>query len=422
VVKSIGFMKRTTRTAAFQNQLRIFAPRSAWVSACLAFVFALAVSSNASAYAWMIRHEYTSCATCHADPSGGELLTLYGRVTSDAALRMQYGGGGEQKDVSGLFWGLIDLPEQLLLSGSYRTLATLKPSQPDPLKYIPVMMADIYGQLTLGPILLGGSIGLSKVRDGSLHARAAQVTTNGDDQLNMISRTHYIGVQLNDSMWLRAGRLNLPFGVRIPEHTMWVREATRTDRESDQQHGVAFAYVGERARLEVQAILGNYQIGPDRFRERGYSAYIEGIGEGNIAAGVSSKVTYADEDRLTNEKNSIRQAHGIMMRWAPVRSFVLMAEADALFRTSANAGYVGFLQGDYEPIQGLHFILTGEVLDEGTAITTPPAVLTPGAGLPKLGMWAGIDWFPFTQLEVRLDAVVRQNDPFALLAQFHCYL
>ncbi len=44
---------------------------------------------------------------------------------------------------------------------------------------------------------------------------------------------------------VRAGHMNLPFGIRIPEHTMWVRQATLTDRESAQQDGVAFAYNGE---------------------------------------------------------------------------------------------------------------------------------------------------------------------------------
>ena len=39
----------------------------------------------------MIRHDYTGCATCHADPSGGGLLTLYGRAQSDLLLRMRYG-------------------------------------------------------------------------------------------------------------------------------------------------------------------------------------------------------------------------------------------------------------------------------------------------------------------------------------------
>ena len=28
-------------------------------------------SGRASAYAWMVRHDYTGCNQCHADPSGG---------------------------------------------------------------------------------------------------------------------------------------------------------------------------------------------------------------------------------------------------------------------------------------------------------------------------------------------------------------
>jgi len=394
-----------------------------WAGPVLAFLFAFAFSSHASAYAWMIRHEYSSCATCHADPSGGELLTLYGRVTSESALRMHYGGSGAENAKTGTLWGLVDLPEQLLLSGSFRSLLVLKPGEDRDVAYIPVMMGDMYGQLKVGAFLAGGSIGIGKVTEGSVHGRPAQVTTNNENgQYNLLSRTHYLGANINDSMWIRAGRLNLPFGVRIPEHTMWVRDATRTDRESDQQHGVAFAYVGERMRLEAMAILGNYQIGPDRFRERGYSLFVEGVAEGNIAAGVSSKITYADEDRLSGEMNTVRQAHGLMMRWAPAREFVLMAEADMLFRSHASAGYVGFVQGDYEPIQGLHFIVSGEILDEGMGITNPPSVAAGGTGLPKFGLWGGIDWFLFSQLELRVDAVARQGDPFSLLTQFHFYL
>ncbi|MBP9112990.1 MAG: hypothetical protein KBF88_09300, partial [Polyangiaceae bacterium] len=44
-------------------------------------LFALTfTTSEARAYPWMIRHEYTSCNACHADPSGGSLLTEYGRA------------------------------------------------------------------------------------------------------------------------------------------------------------------------------------------------------------------------------------------------------------------------------------------------------------------------------------------------------
>lgn len=421
-MRCFGFLPATVVQYARFMKERI----GRWIrlaSLVVAFAFVFGRPTTAHAYAWMIKHEYTSCATCHADPSGGELLTKYGRATSDIVLRMHYKkqDGEPETPKTGVLWGLWDTPDNLLISGSYRSLTVMRPDQADPVKFIPVMVADLGGQLTLGNFMVGGTIGLGRSARGAVHGAPAQVTTN-EDGYNLLSRTHYVGMKLGDSVWVRGGRLNLPFGVRMPEHTTWVRDATRTDRDSDQQHGVSLAYVGERIRMEAMAIAGNYQLGPDRYRERGYSLFIEGVGAGNIAAGLSSKVTYAGEDRITGEVDSVRQAHGMMMRWAPVQSLVVMAEFDALFRSRADAGYVGFTQIDYEPVGGLHFLLTGEMLDEGLAIQSPAPVSAPGQGQPKFGFWASIDWFLYTQLEVRIDAIARQNEPFTLLGQFHLYL
>ncbi|HSC88765.1 MAG TPA: hypothetical protein VLC09_15895 [Polyangiaceae bacterium] len=395
-----------------------------WARLCGLLVFAaiLHAPRAAHAYAWMLQHGYTGCPTCHADPSGGELLTPYGRVTADLLLRMNYGSPpDDSKPPSpGVLWGAWEPPEGLLLSGSYRNLYVIRPEATgEEFKIAPVMQADLYGQLDLGGFLLGGSIGLSKVPVGSLNARAAQVTTGQEDQVNMIARNYYAGYRFGQSGWLRAGRLNLPFGIRVPEHTMWVREATRTDRESDQQHGLAFAYLGEHMRAEVMGIAGNYQLGPDDVRERGYSAFVEGLAFSKVAAGISSKVTYAAWDRLTFERDSIRQAHGLTLRAAPWSNFTILGEVDALFRTNADAGYVGFAQANYEVVRGLHILLTGEVLDEGAAIGAP---ISPGHGDPRFGGWLSFDWFFFKQFEFRTDAVARSNDPFTILGQLHLYL
>lgn len=415
-----------------------------WVVARLGLALAIACvvglwSESAFAYAWMIRHAYTACGTCHTDPSGGELLTLYGRAQGDLLLRMQYGGSSSESDgdegegkgasaserepETGFLWGLWDTPEWLLLSGAYRNLNVYRPKQTSE-KYtlVPVMQADLYGQVQFGAFRASASAGISRVRAGSPHGRAAQVTTGqGDQDLNLISRTHWVGVDIADRFTLRAGRLNLPFGLRIPEHTMWVREATMTDRESDQQHGVAIAYVGESLRAEIMGIAGNYQLHPAEVREKGYALFVESVTSNNMAIGFSSKVTSASIDRWTGQENVLRQAHGIMGRWAPAEPVVLLFEMDMLFRTNAESGYVGFLQLDYELVQGLHFMLTGEVLDEGRSIIdTPP--ISPGLGEPKLGGWASVDWFFAPQLELRLDLVSRQTEPLTVLGQIHFYL
>lgn len=400
-----------------------------------AFVLLSTWSGEASAYTWMIRHSYTACSTCHADPSGGELLTQYGRVTADMILRMQYKKRGpDAKEPSpGMLWGLWTPPDALLLSGAYRNLSVLKTSEPISYSFIPAMQADLYGQLHLGIFRVGGSIGLGRSRPGSTNGRLAQVTTN-DDGYNLVSRTYFMGFDLGQKWLLRGGRINQPFGLRIPEHNAWVREATRTDRESDQQVGVTLSYVSEKLRGEIMAIAGNYQVGPDAFRERGYSMFLEGIAGSSFASGVSSKVTFAEYDmyervtitdangsRLMPEQNTLRQAHGIFGRWAPAKALVMMAELDALFRVNADAGYVAFGQMDYEPVTGLHFILTGEILDQGRYVSSTTAP-TPGKGEPRFGGWLSADWFFFKQMEMRVDAMVRQDDPFTLLAQLHLYL
>ena len=52
---------------------------------------ALLLPRSAQAYPWMIRHDYTGCATCHVDPSGGGVLTAYGSAQGDMLLRTRYG-------------------------------------------------------------------------------------------------------------------------------------------------------------------------------------------------------------------------------------------------------------------------------------------------------------------------------------------
>jgi hypothetical protein len=54
-------------------------------------LFVALLPSRAHAYPWMIKHGYSGCPVCHADPSGGELLTAYGRAQSELLLRMHYG-------------------------------------------------------------------------------------------------------------------------------------------------------------------------------------------------------------------------------------------------------------------------------------------------------------------------------------------
>jgi hypothetical protein len=383
----------------------------------------LLTTARAEAYTWMIRHAYNGCGVCHADPSGGETLTPYGRAQSDLLLRMRYDGKSPEEvepGKSSSFLGFLETPQNVMLGGSGRVASTLKDSE---YRLFP-MQLDLYGQFRFGDFFFGGSAGVSKVPAGSPHARAAQVTTNQGDGWNMISRNHYVGLDFAEQKFTaRAGRLNLPFGIRIPEHTMWVREATRTDRESDQQHGLALAYNSDIAHAEGMAILGNYQVGPDEFRERGYSFFFEVLAESRAAIGVSSLYTYAKRDRLTLETNVARGAHGAFTRLAIGEPFALLGEMNLLTDSTRELGYVGFLQGDYEIVQGVHGLLTGEILNQGYPKNGEALqiVRSPGNGQAQFGAWISAAWFFLPHLDMRLDAIIRGSD-FTLLTQLHAFL
>jgi hypothetical protein len=519
-----------TRKLGGRDPLRAFQRFFAW---SIVLLFVSFFPSRAHAYAWMIKHAYAGCPVCHADPSGGELLTAYGRAQSDLLLRMRYGkpGGSSDSssssssssssfdsfdsdegdssgaakaddkpakandkpakaapaddddktdansgedddddadpdaaakpkadaakpksdatkpaeakadteaapaaaqkeelktddsgsiDTSGFLWGLVNTPDWLLLGGAYRHLAVIKPG-PGTFKTFP-MMADVYGQAQFGQFRVEGSLGAIRVGVGSPYGRAVQITGGQGDQWNLISRTHWIGYDLADGqVTLRAGHLNLPFGIRIPEHTMWVRQFTRTDRESAQQDGVALSFNGEKLRGEVMGIVGNYQIRPDKYRERGYSLYAEYMTGSRTAIGVSSLVTSAKEDRVSLYSNVVRQAHGAFVRSAFTDAITLLAEADGLITSHREPGYVGFAQLDFEVTQGLHLMATGEVLDQGyDQLNAGDRVL--GAGQPQLGAWGTVDWFCLPHVEVRADVYSRQNDDTTILGQLHVFL
>jgi hypothetical protein len=345
----------------------------------------------------MIRHPYAGCTPCHADPSGAGLLTEYGRAQSQLLLRTRYGEGSDEDAAAlgGVAWGLIKPPEWFLVQASFTNmvLGAIEPS-PASARFIQ-MQADLRGQITADRFRANGSIGW--VHEG---AYPASMTWREKD--NVVSREHWLGVDLgaDKEFLLRAGRMNLPYGVRVIEHPLWARQSTRTDINSAQQHGVAFAYNGSPVRGELMGIAGNYQVNPDAYRERGYSAYLEVSPADHYAVGASSMLAYAKRDLKTNIETQ-RQAHGLFARLAPVQPLVFLAEADVLIRIEWLAGTLvggtGMLQTDLEPIQGFHVVLTGETVSEGRPGTQP-----------NFGGWLSLLWFFAPHVDIRVDGVAQR--------------
>jgi hypothetical protein len=280
------------------------------------------------------------------------------------------------------------------------------------------MQADVYGWGDFGGLQLAGSIGAANVKKGSPHMRAAQLTKG--EGFGVLSRNYWAGFNVGDTALIRAGRLNLPFGVRIPEHVSWVRDSTKTDRESDQQHGLAFAYWGGPWRTEWMLVLGNYQVSPDDFRERGYAGQAEYLLSSRFALGISSMILQSRSGPHFNPVGSkvLRHAHGLTARYSPMTELAVLAEFDMLKTSGSGIGFTGFAQGDYEFVQGLHGIVTLETLDQGKP---DGGVAAKGAGKPIFGAWGGVGWFFLPHFDLRVEGVYRQESATSLQSQLHYY-
>jgi hypothetical protein len=162
-------------------------------------------------------------------------------------------------------------------------------------------------------------------------------------------------------------------------------------------------------------------VSPSARREKGYSGYVELLPVTWAGVGLSSLVTHADFDTNLHTANT-RQAHGLFARVAPVESLALLGEADVLFDapqgTASVRRWVGLLQGDFEPTQGLHLIGAGEALSSGLGTTRS-----------SWGGWLGVDYFFWSHMDVRAD-VVRQAagygnarmDVTSFIIQAHFYI
>jgi hypothetical protein len=363
----------------------------------MALCFALAWVHPAHAYPWMVRHGYTGCGVCHTDPSGGFLLTPYGRAQTQTLLSTWgRGPAGDEVDSRSQFaWGAVPLPEWFNAGVAVRNLVMYrKPSgAPSDSRFVQ-MQADARVVVTRGNFEAAGSLGF--VHEGAL---AAAITRSDGD--NLVSREFWLGYHFGEdqNMEVRAGRMYLPFGLRVVEHNFLVRARTQTDIDSQEQWGASFFKQGDAYRAEIMAIAGNYQISPDVFRQRGYSAYGELSVAPSVALGLSSLVTYATTDAELGV-SAVRGAHGPFLRWAATPDLAVLAEADVAHTApqyaQTEAGFVGLAQADWEFVRGVHGILSGEIQ------------------LPRLQdsldrwshrEWLSAAWFFYPHVDLRGDAI-----------------
>ena len=174
------------------------------------------VPRPAEAYPWMIQHQYTTCSQCHVDPSGGSAMTPYGRAQTETLLRSHYGKEvGEPGPVKDFLFGAVPLPEEVIAQVDVRGLFI---PRPDAFRAI-LMQSDLRGGVQTDRVTAYASVGL--VSEGARGARILSEEGRTDEVVTPVLRDYWVGVTPTRGVTVRAGRMNLPFGIRTDQHILY---------------------------------------------------------------------------------------------------------------------------------------------------------------------------------------------------------
>jgi len=387
----------------------------AWILALVA----LSVAAPAHAYPWMIQHQYTTCSQCHVDPSGGSALTEYGRVQTEAILRSTYGQPVEEPGkVKDFAFGAIPLPDSVIAQVDVRGLLIPRPGEVRGI----LMQSDLRGGVQTGDFVAYGSVGI--VSEGASAARILSDEDVGNEAVIPVARDYWVGFRPARGVMIRGGRMNLPFGIRSDQHILYTRAITRTTTNADQQVGLSGAFETRVLRGEVMAVFGNFQVAPDAFRERGYSAYAAWAPIKPLEVGVSSLVLGSQRD-IVSLLPTTRQAHGVFLRAAPVQPLALLFESNVLQTAEGPedaridaTGFVLDAHADWEAVRGVHVKAGAELCDTDLG----------AAGSASRG-WGAVQWFFAPHVNLRVDGLYgpltcsadAESRPM-ILGQLHAFL
>jgi hypothetical protein len=226
-----------------------------------------------------------TCGACHVSPTGGGPLSVWGRVEAGDTLAL--GGNGE------FLHGRVQLPDWLDLGGDVR-LASLINDTGNPNG---AEAAAFPMQLELNVHATQGEWS-AVANAGALGAvRSAPSSSTGvvEPQVSLpwlMSRDHYILWQSDVSRrYVRIGRFYPPYGLRLADHTAYVRRQLGFGLY-EEPYVVSAGYVGTTWDLHVAAFASDRWRWAPR-REAGGVAMVEHR-KGRLVTTINTRVASGD--------------------------------------------------------------------------------------------------------------------------------
>ncbi len=300
----------------------------------LSFVFlvlSIFLSSQAWAFPELVRRGYANCVTCHVSPSGGGLLTAYGRAVTSEVLTMR--GSPEE---SKFLYGAFNTPEWFQAGGDFRALETYTNfNGASNLKTIFPMQADLEASATVGKFTFAATGGV-------------------DYDFNPISRSHYVLYHPTDELYFRAGKFMPAYGINTEDHAIAIKRGIGKD-QSTETYNVEASYIAENFDAFITGILGRPDT-PSLGAESGVALSSSVFFSERFKVGASYYYGYRDIEN--------RHVVGPFAILGLSPHMFILAEIDyqilSVGGSSTQTGLVDDIRFDVEVVQGLHFYLTQE--------------------------------------------------------------
>lgn len=176
----------------------------------IAFIMLLA-TDGLRAWPENARVGYTACNSCHVSPSGGGVLSEYGKGLSTELVTFSKENQGFSD------WGMFETSKHVLFGGNVRNVYLRQQAGEFYRDRAFLMQADLELALVFGQFTFAGTAGYYGVDYGE----------SDDPSPQLEYRRYYGKVQVNDNTIIRAGKFFPNFGLMIDDHTESIRTAAR---------------------------------------------------------------------------------------------------------------------------------------------------------------------------------------------------
>jgi len=349
-----------------------------------------------------VTHGYPNCLACHVSPTGGGILTDYGRALSSELMSTI-----KTKNFSQPLGGLLKNSESLKWGGGIRTIQTRFENNQLKTGGLFVMQKNVELAAYVKDFVAVGTFGTKKGPGNRIKDKGA-----------FISERHYLMYRGDPTSRVRLGKFRQNYGLNDPNHTRLVKQDLGFGSYSE-TYQLEYFKILEDGEFIVSTSLGRIDI-PKAPQEKNimgqYTHYLNGKSR------VSANVILGESPV---ERRSLWGINGVFSLFNKHDAFrfdlnySVSQDLTQTIKEETNKSLVGYLLWGYKIFDGIFPYAVYEHRQSDLKETRLSMTQSPGLG---------IQFFPISHLEIqfehqyRINQRSKDNPEHRSFLLFHLYL